>query len=208
MTIQPSAQAVPFVSPNPGLPFTADSAGNRGMLTGVASIALQNGRNFVVGMNRTLPCEAGMSSNVITLTMLASQPDVSKYVSYEAFAFVAPADSTDVLSAQVVTSTGTLDTLPVYLNSGGRAGNGHIKQSALYRLFYNDSLNNGAGGFTLDGRAEAILVSVSSLTDSSGGTASGTVGAVSGTGDDTAINNNFASLTAKVNAIIAAVNGV
>lgn len=39
------------------------------------------------------------------------------------------------------------------------------------------------------------------LTDSSGGSADGTVSAVSGTGDDATINDNFAELTAKYNAL-------
>jgi hypothetical protein len=43
---------------------------------------------------------------------------------------------------------------------------------------------------------------VAELTDSSGGTADGTVAAVSGSGADTDINNNFAEVTTKVNAIL------
>ena len=39
------------------------------------------------------------------------------------------------------------------------------------------------------------------LTDSTGGTANNTVAAVSGTGDDATINDNFADLTAKYNAL-------
>lgn len=39
------------------------------------------------------------------------------------------------------------------------------------------------------------------LTDSTGGTANNTVAAVTGTGDDTTINDNFADLTAKYNAL-------
>lgn len=40
------------------------------------------------------------------------------------------------------------------------------------------------------------------LTDSSGGTADDTVAAVSGSGDDATINNNFADLAAKINELI------
>jgi hypothetical protein len=39
------------------------------------------------------------------------------------------------------------------------------------------------------------------LTDSSGGTAASTVAAVSGSGADTDINNNFATLTAAIAAL-------
>lgn len=45
---------------------------------------------------------------------------------------------------------------------------------------------------------------VTSLTDNSGGTADNTVAAVSGSGADAAINNNFADLAAKVNTLIEA----
>jgi len=44
---------------------------------------------------------------------------------------------------------------------------------------------------------------VPDLVDNSGGTADGTVQAVAGTGADATINNNFADLVAKVNAILA-----
>lgn len=43
---------------------------------------------------------------------------------------------------------------------------------------------------------------ISELTDSSGGTADGTIAAVSGSGADANINNNFADLTAKLNAVL------
>lgn len=45
---------------------------------------------------------------------------------------------------------------------------------------------------------------IADLTDSSGGTANDTVAAVSGSGVDADINNNFADLTAKINAILTA----
>lgn len=50
----------------------------------------------------------------------------------------------------------------------------------------------------------ATAAAIADLTDSSGGTADDTVAAVSGSGADVAINNNFADLTAKVNGILAA----
>lgn len=46
------------------------------------------------------------------------------------------------------------------------------------------------------------------LTDSSGGTAGQTIGAVSGSGADTAINDNFASVTDEINKLIADVANV
>lgn len=43
---------------------------------------------------------------------------------------------------------------------------------------------------------------ITSLTDNSGGTADDTIAAVSGSGDDATINNNFADLAAKVEEIL------
>lgn len=51
-------------------------------------------------------------------------------------------------------------------------------------------------------QAAAIVL----LTDSTGGTANNTLAAVSGSGDDATINDNFADLGAKVNAIIGVIN--
>jgi len=46
--------------------------------------------------------------------------------------------------------------------------------------------------------AERQFTDVDPLTDNSGGTTDGTVEAVSGSGADAAVNNNFAELAAKV----------
>lgn len=50
--------------------------------------------------------------------------------------------------------------------------------------------------------SEKFMLDVDALTDNSGGTADGTVEAVSGSGADGPINNNFAELSAKVNTLI------
>lgn len=48
--------------------------------------------------------------------------------------------------------------------------------------------------------ADAAAATNSTLTDSTGGTANTTVAAISGTGDDSTLNDNFADLTAQHNA--------
>lgn len=77
------------------------------------------------------------------------------------------------------------------------------------------TLTKGGTGSDLSATGPGILVQATTganvtvlqesdsgaLTDSSGGSADGTVSAVSGTGDDTTINDNFADLTAKYNAL-------
>lgn len=196
MTIQASAQNKPIVTLNPGLKFS-DSNGN---LSNTGRLALQNIHSYVVGTNRIIPCNAVMASNVVTLTLLDVQPLVTQYVSYDTYRFVAPANSTGALTAQVVTNTGTLPTLNVYLPSGSSAGNGAVVQNCLYDFIYNDSLNSGSGGFQLRGSP-----SIMSLTDSTGGTVSNTISAISGTTVDTTLNNNFASLAAKLDAILSAI---
>ena len=47
-----------------------------------------------------------------------------------------------------------------------------------------------------------VRATIADLTDSSGGTANDTVVAVSGSGADAAINDNFADVTAKLNGIL------
>jgi hypothetical protein len=49
---------------------------------------------------------------------------------------------------------------------------------------------------------------IASLTDSSGGTPDGTIAAVSGSGADADINNNFAELNAKVDSILTALRNL
>jgi hypothetical protein len=66
-------------------------------------------------------------------------------------------------------------------------------------------INVETGGIITANGTQASAVA--DLTDNSGGTANDTIEAVSGSGADAAINNNFADLAAKVNALIAALEG-
>lgn len=146
MTIPQAAQNTPIVTPNPGLQFV-DEKGN---LPNNARIALQQMHDWVVNMSRIIPCDASTTSNVITLTMLAVQPQVNQYASYDTYGFVADATTSGNVSALVVTANGALATLNVYKSNGGtRAGSGDITSARQYFLTYTDSLNSNAGGFVL-----------------------------------------------------------
>jgi hypothetical protein len=146
MTVPAAAQATPIVTPNPGMQFT-DEKGN---LTNVGRIALQQMRSYIVNMSRTMPCDASTTSNLITLTLLAVQPQVDKYVSYETYSFVADASTTGAVTAKVVTETGTLATIKVYKTNGSaQAGNGDITSGLQYEATYVDSLDSGNGGLVL-----------------------------------------------------------
>lgn len=147
MTIPASAQQTPIVAPSVGLPFIDLQTG---LLTNNGRIALQQMHDFIVNMNRIIPCNASTTSNVITLTLLATQPQVNQYTSYDTYAFVADANSTASLSALVVTEQGTLATLNVYKDNGeNRAGSNDVLAGLQYFLTFVDSLNSGNGGFVL-----------------------------------------------------------
>lgn len=144
MAIPAAAQGHPIVTPNPGLPLVDE----RGSLTNRGAIALQQMHNYIVNMNRTMPCNASTTTNVVTLTLLDVQPTVNQYTDYEVFSFVADASTTGAVTAKVVTATGTLATLKVYKNNGAsQSGNGDITEGYHYTFTYVDSLDSGNGGF-------------------------------------------------------------
>jgi len=146
VTIPAAAQNHPIVAPSVGLPFVDDD----GKLTNNGRLALQQMHNYIVNMNRTMPCNPSTTSNVITLTLLDVQPQVDQYVSYETYGFVADASTTGSVTAKVVTANGTLAELKVYKSNGGtQAGNGDITSGRQYFLTYVDSLDAAAGGFVL-----------------------------------------------------------
>lgn len=146
MAIPASAQGQPIVLPNQGIRFVDE----RGNLTGRAAVALQQMHDYMVNMNRIIPCNAVMTSNTIELTLLPVQPQVNQYTDYETFAFVSDATSSGNLSAKVTTAEGTLATLNVYKTNGSaRATTNDVTINLQYFLTYVDSLNAGAGGFVL-----------------------------------------------------------
>jgi hypothetical protein len=71
-------------------------------------------------------------------------------------------------------------------------------------LEVDGTLNHDGSTVGFYGVTPVARQSLTSLTDSTGGTANNTVAAVSGTGDDATINNNFADLANKCNQILSA----
>ena len=129
----------------------------KGFLTNPAVQALTQVLNFVNGTNRIIPCNCITTASVLALTQFAAGPFVSKYVDFEAFAFVADVTSADPFMTANVTTAGnnttnaqTLATLNVYKADGAtQAGSGDIVAGSLYLLFFNDALNAGAGGLVI-----------------------------------------------------------
>lgn len=74
-----------------------------------------------------------------------------------------------------------------------------LTQSTNTRIGYVESWISTGYGIV---RFEVASGAPTELTDSSGGTADGTVAAVSGSGADADINNNFAELATKVNYLL------
>lgn len=145
MTISATATGTPIAKPSAALRFVDEN----GMLTPHGAQLLTQWREFIVGMNRIIPCNAS-GTNTITLTPLDSGPLIEKYVDFEVFGFTAAATSTGDVSATVVPRTGTLSTLKAFKNAGAtRATAGDLVSGSFYWLVYVDSLDTGAGAFVL-----------------------------------------------------------
>ena len=69
-------------------------------------------------------------------------------------------------------------------------------------LYLFTKFNNSLYAARLNLQSDVIIDNVNPLTDSSGGAIDGTVAAISGSGDDSDINNNFAELSGKINSIL------
>lgn len=146
MTITADATGTPIPKTNTLVPVVDIQTGN---LTEHGQQLFNSWYNFIVGMNRLIPCNAS-GTNVITLTPLASSPLLEGYKDYDAFLFVASGSSTASVTATVVPRTGALSTIKVYKTNGSaQAGNGDIVAGLFYVGFYVDSLDSGAGGMVL-----------------------------------------------------------
>lgn len=114
-----------------------------------------------------------------------------------------------VIGVVPVSSSDTAPSLEIRAcqNQGaGSHGDLELQSGAgIVRARYKESndgfefLSSALGFFGASGVAQPA--DPGALTDSSGGTVDGTVAAVSGSGDDAAINDNFAELTDRVNAL-------
>lgn len=146
MSISTAATATPISKPNGLFPFVDVKTGS---LTDHGLQLLTQYYDFIVGMNRTTPCNA-TGTNVVTLTPLTAAPLIEKYADYEVFSFVAANTSSGAVTMTVVPRKGTLATLKAYTTNGAaQAGAGDVVAGSLYLAIYNDALDSGAGGFVL-----------------------------------------------------------
>jgi hypothetical protein len=144
MTI--TAPASPIPRPNSQFPFVDLKTG---YLSEHGNQLLSAWYNFIVGMNRTTPCNA-TGTNVISLTPLDASPLITAYVDYEIYSFVAANTSSGAVTMTVVPRSGTLATLKAYKTSGAaQAGSGDIVAGSLYLAIYNAALDSAAGGFVI-----------------------------------------------------------
>ncbi|WP_441235663.1 hypothetical protein [Bradyrhizobium sp. 930_D9_N1_4] len=146
MTIATSAVPTPIVKPNQQFAVVDVKTG---CLTDHGIQMLSQFYNFIVGMNRVIPCNAS-GTNVITLTPLDASPLLKQYADYEVFAFVAANTSTGSVTMNVAARDGSLATLKAYKTNGSaQASTGDVVAASLYLAIYNDALDSGAGGFVL-----------------------------------------------------------
>lgn len=146
MTIASAAIPTPIVKPNQIAAFVDIKTG---CLSDHGIQLMSQFYNFIVGMNRVIPCNAS-GTNVITLTPLDASPLLKKYADYEVFGFVAANTSTGSVTMSVAARDGSLATLKAYKTNGAaQAGLGDVVSGSLYLAIYNDALDSGAGGFVL-----------------------------------------------------------
>lgn len=104
--------------------------------------------NVVGTMGTVFTTAAG--ANTIALTPTTNMPTITAYTNYRAFGFVAAANSSGAVTANV----SGVGALPVYLGDGvTQATSGSIVSGAYYLIAYNSALNSGGGGFQLIGAA-------------------------------------------------------
>lgn len=113
--------------------------------------------NFAaVGVLGIIPCSV-TGTNAITLTPGGNTPTVSAYANYQQFSFIAGANNTTTVTAQI----GALGLLSVYKNTtaGPTAlSANNIIAGNVYVLVYDSALSGGAGGFHIVDATEAIAV--------------------------------------------------
>lgn len=147
MAIATAAQQTPITTPNANLQFTDKD----GKLTPNGKLAIQQLHSFVVNMARNMPTNAVTTSGTaLTLTPLQVAPLITQYAEGDQYHFVADANSTGNVTANVALPTGTLATINVYKTNGSaQATSGDITAGLQYWLTYVSSLNSGAGGFVI-----------------------------------------------------------
>jgi hypothetical protein len=96
-----------------------------------------------------IPCACGGSANAIALTPAtgtSTPPNISSYVNFMCFAFVAATNSTGNVALQAF----GLASLPLYTAGGtSQAGSGAIVAGSLYIVAFQSSLNSNNGGFVI-----------------------------------------------------------
>jgi hypothetical protein len=81
--------------------------------------------------------------NTLQLTQNANQVVISGYSNYQQFSFVAPANTSGLVTVNV----NLIGAIPLYTSDGvTQAGNNTLTGGALYNITYNSALNTGAGG--------------------------------------------------------------
>lgn len=126
-------------------------------------------------------------------------------------AYVAPVGTAaELLDQAGVTTTDTFDRLRIFWNREGRHNgvSGAIVATAVEsKMYVNEAGAEATDAANLKTRMENILNgipnagAIGAITDGTGGTADGTLADVTGSFDQAVLNNNFADIAEKINAI-------
>lgn len=108
-------------------------------------------RDYNLGGNRMVPCDAGGSANAITLTPNNPiSPIMEAYADHDGFIFTASANSSSTVTAEVITRDGSLGVVKLYKTHGSaQANNGDLISGLLYVAYYDSAADSGAGGLIM-----------------------------------------------------------
>lgn len=130
-----------------GLSSGSDEAG---ILSSSGMNMMQLIFNTINGLTPTIPCTAAYDTNLYVLTPFTVSPQFADYYDHASYAFVAPSNSTGLVTATIVPRTGAAATLKVYKTNGSaQATSGDIVANLFYLLYYVSTLDGGNGGLVL-----------------------------------------------------------
>jgi hypothetical protein len=98
----------------------------------------------------TIPCNATMAANVVTLTPTLHEQGANTYADGLIFSALMYDTSSGDVTAKVASGTKELAEIKVLKDDGAaQAGSGDIDSGKLYLFVYHSALDGGAGAFVL-----------------------------------------------------------
>src|SRR5215470_10493762 len=125
----------PFVAPQHNLHWTEQN----GKLTQHARQFVQQVHEFLAGTTRVISCSCTNVGNIYTLTIPPTGPSVTQYNDYDIYVFSASANSTGLVTGNVVTARGDhLATFKWFTSVSTQANAGDIVSGDIYLAIFAD----------------------------------------------------------------------